>query len=55
MKVRLKFQLVARRRLLTVFTHQNILWLQIAVDDLLGVKMSNAKSHLHGEEFDLVL
>ena len=32
----------------TVLVHQNVLWLEIAVNNLFVVEISNSEAHLHG-------
>lgn len=40
---------------LTIFTHQDVFGLEIAIKDLLGVKLAQAESYLGSEKLRLLL
>ena len=40
---------------LTVFSNKDVLWLQVSIDDLLRVQMTESEADLHSEELSLVL
>jgi hypothetical protein len=43
-----------KKRELTVFAHEDVLWLQVSVNNLLGMQVRKRHGHLRGEELCLV-
>ena len=47
--------LIGLRNQLTVFANEDVFGLQVPINDLLGVQVTESKSDLHSEELGLVL